>query len=621
MTVSDQFRSQTVSLSGIGTAPPSVQLSPASLNFAGTGVGQTSAAQTVQISNFGDGQLTVTSVAISGDFAESGTCAGKTLSGAAKCAIQVTFSPTAAGTRFGVLTVFGSTPGSNTALQTTAALTGTGDAPAAIVLDPTSASFGTVTLGSSSSPPLNITISNTGGVPATLQTPVVTGDFAISANTCGATLASSTGCTIAIVFTPTASGVRSGSLSITDSAGTQTATLVGTGASGATDGLAPLALSFAPQQVYTASSSQAVTLTNTGDNPLTLIAIQVSGGNFTATNGCGVALNGQSSCAISVASSPAVVGPTSGVLTVSDQFRSQTVTLSGSGLPPPGVSLSPGAGLTFPATGVTTTSGAQTVTLSNESASPLVVGGITATGDFSIPAASNSCESTVAIGAACTFQVVFIPTATGTRTGSLSVADNSANSPQSITLQGVGVDFTLHPNGAASVTVASGESAVYPLLLSSAADVPGSATLACTGAPATATCLVVPSSVPLGGTTTLTATVETGVSTSAALSAPADAATHSSRGAWWAMVLPLALAVSDRRRRRGRRPRSTLFRLTLLLGLLYATGCGAGRLIPGSGAPGATSTPTPTPSGTYTITVTATSAGLTRSVALTLVVQ
>jgi hypothetical protein len=621
MTVSDQFRSQTISLSGIGTAAPGVQLAPAALSFAGTAVGQPSPPQTVQISNSGGGQLIVTNVAISGDFTESDACSGRSLSGTATCAVQVTFSPTAAGARSGVLTVFGSAPGSNTALQATAMLSGTGNAPAAIVLKPASVSFGTVTLGSSSSPAQNITVSNTGGVAATLQTPAVSGDFALTANTCGATLAPSTGCTVAVVFTPTASGIRIGTFSITGSAGTQTSVLTGTGASPATDSLAPLSLTFAPQQVSTSSAQQAVTLTNTGDNALTLISAQVSGGNFSATNTCGTSLNGHSSCAVLVASSPMSVGPTSGTLTVSDQFRSQTVTLSGSGLAPPGVSLSPAAGLTFPATGVTLTSSAQTVTLSNQGGSPLVLGGITASGDFSIPSSSNACGSSLAAAASCTFQVVFSPTAGGTRTGSISVADNAAGSPQSLPLQGTGVDFTLTANGAASVTVTSGASAVYPLLLTSSAGVPGVATLTCAGAPANATCIVSPATAPLGGTATLTATVETGVTTSAASSTPQESTVGPFRAALWAIALPLVLTVSGRRRRPGRRTPPRCYSLALLLGLLCATGCGSGRIIPGSGGTGPPPTPTPTPSGTYPITVTAASAGLTRAVTLTLVVQ
>ena len=62
-----------------------------------------------------------------------------------------------------------------------------------------------------------------------------------------------------------------------------------------------------------------------------------------------------------------------------------------------------------------------------------------------------------------------------------------------------------------------------------------------------------------------------------------------------------------------------------LLSLLLIAGCSANRLIPGSGTPpgggGDTGGATPTPAGTYTLTVTATSAGLTRSIDLTVIVQ
>ena len=616
--VSDQFRSQTVSLSGAGFAPPSVGLSPAALSFPGTATGQSSAAQTVRISNAGGGQLTVTSVAISGDFTESDSCAGKTLTGSATCAVQVTFSPTAAGARSGVLTVFGSILGSSVPLQATASLTGTGEAPAAIVVNPLSVAFGTVTLGSSSSPAQNITVSNTGGVAATLQAPTISGDFAISATTCGATLPPGTGCTVAIVFTPTASGSRTGAFSISGSAGTQTATLTGTGASPATDNLLPLTLTFAPQQVYTASAAQPVTLTNTGDNALTLISVQVSGGNFTATSNCGAALSGHSSCTIAVASTPANVGATTGILTISDQFRLQTVALSGTGLAPPGISLTPVTGLTFTATGVSQTSAAQTITLSNQGGSPLALGGITITGDFTLPISLNTCGSSVAPGSSCTLQVVFAPTAAGARTGILSVTDNAAGSPQTVALQGTGVDFALNANGATSVTLSSGASAVYPLLLSSVTGTPGTASFTCTGAPQNAICTVAPTSAPLGGTDTIAATVETGVTSTASVPAAGRSET-----AWWAALLPLGLLCSGLLSLRGRRSLlHSLLALSLAASLLSLIGCGSGRLIPsGPGGSNPGQPIDPTPSGTYTITVSATSAGLTRSVAVTLVVQ
>ena len=51
-------------------------------------------------------------------------------------------------------------------------------------------------------------------------------------------------------------------------------------------------------------------------------------------------------------------------------------------------------------------------------------------------------------------------------------------------------------------------------------------------------------------------------------------------------------------------------------------GCGAGRLIPDSGGTGGGGgSTTPTPSGSYSIAVSATSAGLTKTVNVTLIVQ
>jgi hypothetical protein len=62
--------------------------------------------------------------------------------------------------------------------------------------------------------------------------------------------------------------------------------------------------------------------------------------------------------------------------------------------------------------------------------------------------------------------------------------------------------------------------------------------------------------------------------------------------------------------------------LLAVCGLLCATGCGSGRLIPASSASTVTGpTPVTTPAGSYPITVSAGSAGLTRTVSLTLVVQ
>jgi hypothetical protein len=438
-------------------------------------------------------------------------------------------------------------------------------------------------------------------------------DFKITANTCGASLGPSVGCTVAIAFTPTASGARSGTFSITDDVGTQTASLSGIGTSPATDALSPLALTFAPQQITTASQAQQITLTNSGDLPLTLIAAQITSGDFTVVNACGNSLNPHSACSINVAFAPKNVGVISGQLTVSDQYRTQTITLNGIGLAPPGVSLAPFSTVTFPATGVGLSSTAQTVTLTNNGGVPLLVQSVTIAGDFVIVPGSNTCGSTVAVSTACTLQVAFAPTVGGPRAGTLIVSDSAPNSPQTLSLTGTGVDFTLDPNGGTSLTIVNGQNAVYPLLLSSAANIPGTATFICSGAPANSTCNITPSTVALGNTTTISVTVLTGVSSTA----QSLRRLAKRPGMFWlATLLPLGL-VALRRTRRSWLPSSVL-----LLCLVAATGCGAGRAIPlqGGSNPNPPSNPI-TPAGTYTIVASASSGGLTRSVNLTLIVH
>jgi hypothetical protein len=226
---------------------------------------------------------------------------------------------------------------------------------------------------------------------------------------------------------------------------------------------------------------------------------------------------------------------------------------------------------------------------------------------------SNTCGSTVAVSTACTMQVAFAPSVGGPRAGTLTVTDNAPNSPQTLSLTGSGVDFTLDPNGGTSLTIVNGQNAVYPLLLSSAANIPGTATFTCTGAPANSTCNITPSSVALGNTTTISVTVLTGVSSTAQSSRPR---TNRPGMLWLATLLPLSLVALRRTRR------SWVASFVLLGGLVAATGCGAGRAIPleNGSNPGPPSNPI-TPAGTYTIVASASSAGLTRAVNLTLIVH
>ena len=214
-------------------------------------VATASAPQTITVTNSGSAPLTITQITTTGDFTQTNTCTAAPIAINATCTIQITFAPTATGTRTGTLTIYGNVAGG----QATAPLSGTGTPAAPIVLTPLTLTFPATTINATTAAQ-NITISNTSATPIALKTPTITGDFAIAANTCASTLAPSTGCTVSITFTPTASGTRTGTFTITDDAGTQTASLSGTGTSPATDALSPLSLTFAPQQLTTASAPQ-----------------------------------------------------------------------------------------------------------------------------------------------------------------------------------------------------------------------------------------------------------------------------------------------------------------------------------------------------------------------------
>jgi hypothetical protein len=401
-------------------------------------------------------------------------------------------------------------------------------------------------------------------------------------------------------------------LNVTDSVGTQTTALSGTGVLPATDTLAPSVLSFGSQVLNTASATQQVMLTNSGDTALQLIAAQITNGDFTVVNACGNSLAGHASCALTVAFVPKSVGAQTGVLTVSDQYRSQTVALSGTGIAPAGVSTSPVGGLSFGATGVGLSAAAQTVTLTNNGGVALAVQSVTATGDFAVVAGSNTCGTAVAVGSACTVQVVFAPTAAGARSGALTIVDSAAGSPHTVALSGMGVDFALAANGPVSQTIAAGGSATYALMLTGAAGLPGTAAMGCTGAPASATCVVTPAGPPIARSTLVTVTIAT---TSAEMRMPRRPGERRHE-VWLVLMLPVGLLLVRRGRLKG------LVALVLVSGVVGLGGCSASRLVPTtSGSPGGGSGGGATPKGTYNVTVSGTSAGLTRSVGLTLVVQ
>jgi hypothetical protein len=115
----------------------------------------------------------------------------------------------------------------------------------------------------------------------------------------------------------------------------------------------------------------------------------------------------------------------------------------------PSVALS-SASLTFGTQFVQTTSAPQTITLTNSGNAALTVMSISASGDF---AQTNTCGSSVAAGGSCSINVTFAPTSAGQRSGTLSMTDNAANSPQTVSLTGTGQAPNGTPAGSYQVSI------------------------------------------------------------------------------------------------------------------------------------------------------------------------
>jgi outer membrane protein assembly factor BamB len=83
-----------------------------------------------------------------------------------------------------------------------------------------------------------------------------------------------------------------------------------------------------------------------------------------------------------------------------------------------------------------TTSPAQTSSITNNGTAPLTISAISTSGDFGQTNTCGTLPATFAPGLGCNVSVTFTPTATGTRTGTVNVADNASGSPHQLGLTG-----------------------------------------------------------------------------------------------------------------------------------------------------------------------------------------
>ena len=178
-----------------------------------------------------------------------------------------------------------------------------------------------------------ITLTNSGTIPLVFNNVTISGNFAVSSNTCGATLAVGMKCKISVAFTPAQLGPLTGTLTIADNAANspQTVALSGSGVFPVT--LTPVSAVYPKRTVGTTSPAKTFTLTNYQTIPLDNIALNTTGDFAVSATTCTSTLPARGKCKISVTFTPQAAGTRTGQLNVSDNADNspQTAGLTGTG--------------------------------------------------------------------------------------------------------------------------------------------------------------------------------------------------------------------------------------------------------------------------------------------------
>jgi hypothetical protein len=241
---------------------PMVSFSNYTVNFSAQQFGTTSFPTTVTLTNIGSAALNITGFSLTGsEFLQTNDCPA-TLTVAASCNINITFTPASSGNHLGTFSLADNAYDSPQDMQ----LVGNIPTPALNIFPSSVIDSGSVAVGVITAEP-TISVYSVGSGPATITDISVTGDFSQTGN-CIGVLPVSGNCYVNVSFRPTAAGVRTGTLLITDdvSGSPQAIPLSGTG-------VAELAISsntynFPNVLVGQSSSPLAITASNFTSSPI-----------------------------------------------------------------------------------------------------------------------------------------------------------------------------------------------------------------------------------------------------------------------------------------------------------------------------------------------------------------
>jgi hypothetical protein len=324
-----------VDLVGTGGPPPLdpvFDATPDPTEFPTTFIGEVADPKTVSVRNLGELPFTVESVEIAGtnpsDFRiVTEDCTDAVITPPpAGCTVEVDFRPEAAGSRTAVLRFTDTAPGEVHLVD----LTGTGEERVPVfTATPNPLDFGTVR--TDATPPVgDVTIGNAGNGPFTIDGFSVDGtdaaQFTVTGTDCIGVVDPGDTCTVSVRFAPTGQGPRSAALVVDDTAPGRPhrIRLSGTGEVGTPQFAAdPDPVDFGNALIGTPPADRVVTVTDTGDAPFTVTALDVIGPAATdfsiVSNTCvGAIVTPTIACTVTVRATPTAPGDRTAQLRFTD---------------------------------------------------------------------------------------------------------------------------------------------------------------------------------------------------------------------------------------------------------------------------------------------------------------
>jgi hypothetical protein len=318
-------------------------------------------------------------------------------------------------------------------------------APSVGVLTPslTTVAFGSILINTTTTLPVALTNTGTASVTISAATAAGTG-YGISGISAGQVIAAGQDAVFTVQFAPTAAGSPSGLITISSSAPASPLTIILSGTATQTQAqlsINPSSENFSSVAVGS-NNPQTITLTNTGNDSLTISAFSASGAGFSMSGlSVGQVIAAGGTATFIAKFTPTTGGTLTGSISISSNAPNSpaSIALTGIGTQPLIAALPTSGNL---GTVVVGSSNSQSIMLSNAGNATLTISQITVTGaGYTITGLSTA--TTIAAQSSVTFDAVFTPaTATGTVPGSIVIATNGSPAQLTIPLTGNSIAAT-----------------------------------------------------------------------------------------------------------------------------------------------------------------------------------